>query len=140
MTAGKRNRHGHRALMVAIKTRDLRALDRRCAGYKALTEWKSEMIEALGGEANLTPQKKVIVDAIVRSKLFLDSLDAFLLSQKSVVNARRRAVLPALMQRQTLVDGLSRLLRDVGLERAQKRIPTIAEYVAEHDAKAKETV
>lgn len=91
--------------MVAIKTRDLGALDRRCVGYKALMEWRSELLAALGGPG-ISPQKMTLLDAAVRSRLFLDNLDMWLLSQRSVVNAKRKAVLPALLQRNTLVDSL----------------------------------
>ena len=137
--ADKRNRHGQRALMVAIKTRDLRALDRRCVGFKALMEWKSELVTALGGPENVSPQKMSLLDLIVRSKLYLDNLDAWLLTQRSLVNGRKRAVLPALMQRQTLVDGLARLLSQIGLERQARPVPKLDEFIADFDRqKAKE--
>ncbi len=135
MAAKPRTRHGLHALKVAVKTRDVAALDRRCAGAKALLQWRLELLTALGGEENVTPQKRVLVDAIVRSKLYLDHVDSFLMTQPSLVNKKRRAVLPILLQREQLVASLSRLLSQIGLERQEGRIKTLAEYIREHDAK-----
>jgi hypothetical protein len=135
----KRSRHGLHRLMVAVKAQDLRALDKRCAGAKALMQWKAELISDLGGEANLSSQKRVLVDAAVRSKLFLDSLDGWLLQQRSLVNARKKSILPALGQRQTLVDGLVRILSLLGLDRVQKdvlnaeRLAEVESVLAERD-------
>jgi hypothetical protein len=134
MMAETRSRHGQRTLIAAIKVRDLNALDKRCAGYKALAAWRSELIEALGGEDAVTPQKRVLVDAIVRSKLYIDNLDCWLLGQRSLVNGRKRAVLTAVMQRQTLVDGMARLLSQIGLERQQKPVKPLDQYIAEKNA------
>ena len=117
MSKEKRSRHGLNRLMVAIKTRDLRALDRRCAGSKALMEWKADLLRDLGGESNLSVQKRTLADAAVRSKLFIDSIDVWLLQQRSLVNARKKSILPALAQRQTLLDGLLRIFEKLGLER-----------------------
>lgn len=120
MTKEKRSRHGLHRLMVAVKAQDLRALDRRCAGSKALLQWRAELITDLGGETNLSSQKRALVDAAARAKLFIDSLDGWLLQQPRLVNARKKSILPALSQRQTLVDGLVRILTLLGLERVEK--------------------
>jgi hypothetical protein len=120
MTENKTSRHGLRAAKVAIRTRDVGALDKRTAGAKALMKWKRELIADLGSEANLSSQKRALVDAAVRTKLFIDSLDGWLLGQRSLVNGRKKAILPALAQRQTLFDGLVRVLSLLGLERAER--------------------
>jgi hypothetical protein len=49
--------------------------------------------------------------------LYLDSVDAWLLEQRSLVNARRRAVLPVVLQRQQLADALARYLSQLGTVR-----------------------
>jgi hypothetical protein len=121
------SRHGFHRLVVAIKTKDLRALDRRCAGAKALMQWKNELVSALGGADAISPQKAVLVDAIVRGKLFIDNIDVFLLEQKSLVNRRSKKAIPLLAQRQTLVDGLLRLLTAIGLDRIAKNSGGIPE-------------
>lgn len=52
-----------------------------------------------------------------RSKLYLDSLDAYLVAQTSLVNGRRRTVIHVLRERQTIADSLARVLQALGLER-----------------------
>ena len=50
----------------------------------------------------------------------LDSIDACLLTQPSLINARLRTLIPLVLQRQTLADGLARYLSQLGLERRRK--------------------
>jgi hypothetical protein len=50
----------------------------------------------------------------------LDSIDAWLLTQPTLVNVRKRTLIPVVLQRQTLADGLARYLSQLGLERRHK--------------------
>jgi hypothetical protein len=131
MTVAKsRSRHGFHRLKVAIKQRDLRALDKRTAGGKALMQWQSELLRDLGGEDHLSIQKRALVDTVVRTKLYIDSLDAWLLGQRSLVNGRKKQILPALRERMALVESLSRILGQLGLERLETAaLPSLAEYI-----------
>jgi hypothetical protein len=58
-------------------------------------------------------------DLAVRTKLLLDSVDAWLLAQPSLIDKRRRSVYLVLQQRQVLADGLARYLGTLGLARAR---------------------
>jgi hypothetical protein len=120
MMANKRSRHGLNAIKVAVKCRGLAAIDGRTLAARSLIQWRSELLRDLGGQENLSAQQMALVDTAVRSKLFIDHVDAYLLGQKSLVNRRSRAVLPVLHERQTLVDSLVRLLGQLGLERVAK--------------------
>lgn len=60
----------------------------------------------------------------------LDSIDAWLLVQPSLVNLRRRALLPVVRERQQLADALARYLGQLGLERRGKPVPDLASYLA----------
>ena len=51
-----------------------------------------------------------VVDLAVRTKSMLDSIDAWLLTQPTLVVRRRKALLPAVRERQQLADGLARYL------------------------------
>ena len=99
-----------------------RAIDQRTTLGKALAQWRKELIEDLGGPEAVSTQKQAIIDLAVRTKLLLDSIDAWLLKQPSLVNARRRAVLPVVLQRQHLAESLARSLTQLGLERRTKTI------------------
>ena len=57
-------------------------------------------------------------------------MDAWLLSQPTLINKRLRAVLPAVRDRQALVNTLRGLLGDLGLKRRSKMAPTLGEYLA----------
>jgi hypothetical protein len=65
-------------------------------------------------------QQNALVDLTVKSKLLLDSIDAWLLTQPTLTNKRKRALWPVILQRQTLADGFARYLSQLGLERRIK--------------------
>ena len=128
MTVRPRSRTGLNALKARVKIRGLSAIDIRTLAGRALVEWRRELLEALGGEGTVSPQRRAIVDVIVRTKLYIDSLDAWLVEQPSLIQKKRRAVVPVLKERQQLADSLTRQLAHVGLERLQRDVvPTLAE-------------
>jgi hypothetical protein len=112
--------HGLTLMKRAIKEHGTRAIDRRSRLGKALTQWQSELITDLGGIEQVSTQQKALVDLCVRTKLLLDSLDAWLLAQGSLVNARKKSVYPALLSRTQLSDSLARYLGALGLQRRAK--------------------
>ena len=71
----------------------------------------------LGGESELTTQKRAVIDLALRTRLILDSVDAWLLKQPTLINKRARALFPVVLQRQQLADALMRYLVQLGLER-----------------------
>lgn len=129
MTEPKQTRHGLHTLMRRVNARGIRALDGRTVAVKAVVAWKTALLADLGGEANVSTQRLAIVDAAVRTKLFLDHVDCFLMEQESLVNRKKKSVIPALKERQVLVDCLSRLLAQLGLQRAPRPVPSLTEYL-----------
>ncbi len=119
------------ALKRAIRGLDMGKVDRRYKVFRALAEWRSEFIRDLGGQENLSTQQVAIVDLAAKSKLLLDSIDIWLLQQKSLINVRKKSVLPVVRERQQLGDSLARILGQLGLERKAKPVPTLAQYVGE---------
>jgi hypothetical protein len=110
-------RHGLTAPMVRIKLAGFSAIDRRTAAARATLAFKHELIAALGGEAQLSPQRRKLIDMVARASLLLDHVDAWLFQQRSLVNARAKTLLPVLVQRQAIADHLTRLLDKLGLDR-----------------------
>jgi hypothetical protein len=94
----------------AVKELGSRAIDGRTAVGKALLHWRSELIEDLGGADSVSTQQLAIVELAVKSKLMLDSIDAWLLKQPSLVNARRKSLLPVVRERQQRADSLARYM------------------------------
>jgi len=117
-----------------VNVRGLSAISRRTAAGKALFRWKQDLEAALGGRENISPQKAALVDAIARTQLYVAHVDNFIMEQPSLVNRRRKAIVPILRERQVLVDSLARLLNQIGLERVPVRIPSLAEYLEKKEA------
>jgi hypothetical protein len=110
-----------------------RAIDRRTSVGKALAQWQAELVADLGGRATISTQEKALVDLCVTTKLMLDSIDHWLLKQPSLVNARKRTLLPVVLQRTTLANALSQYLGQLGLTRRAKPTATLADYLAGKD-------
>jgi hypothetical protein len=125
------SRHGLNAPMTRIKLRGFRAIDRRTVAARETLAFRSELVTALGGEADLSPQRRKLVDMAARASLLLDHVDAWLFEQRSLVNARAKALLPVLAQRQGLSDHVVRLLDKLGLDRVPAKVVDLKSYVAE---------
>ncbi len=130
-------RHGLNALKARVKVRGLAAIDRRTAAARTLIAWRRELIADLGGEQAISAQQRALVELAVRTRLFVESLDAWIMGQPSLVNARRRAAHPVVQQRQQFADALSRYLAQLGLERRTAAEPCdLRAYLAEREAGA----
>jgi hypothetical protein len=66
----------------------------------------------------------------VRTKLLIDSVDAYVLAMPSPVNRQRRCLHPVVRERQSLVTQLQSILRDLGLERRSRNVPDLTTYLA----------
>lgn len=124
-------RHGLHALRAKVKVAGLAALDGRTATAQALLEWKRDLIADLGGDGTISAQQRALVELATRTRLYVDHLDAFLMGQRSLVNGKRKAVLPVLKERQTLADSLGRILGQLGLERRPRPVTTLSEIAAD---------
>ena len=115
----------------AVATLGKRALPSRSTALgRALHEWRAALIADLGGEAAVSTQQLALVDLAVRTKLLVDSVDAYVLAMPSPVNRQRRCLHPVVRERASLVNQLQSLLRDLGLERRARDVPDLAAYLA----------
>jgi hypothetical protein len=114
----------------AVRVLGHRAVDRRTTVGKALAGWRDELIADLGGDMAISTQQRALVDLVVRTKLMLDSIDAWLLKQPSLVNVRKRSLLPVVRERTQLADAIARYLAALGLERRAKPVTPLHEYLA----------
>jgi hypothetical protein len=122
-------RTGYHALRARVKVAGLAAIDRRTHGARALLDWRRDLIGDLGGEDAVTAQQRALVDVATRTKLYVDHLDAWLMEQRSLVNAKKKAAHPVLLQRQQLADALARYMAQLGLERRARPVPTLSTYI-----------
>ena len=124
------SRHGLHVVKAQVKVRGLAAIDMRTAAAQALFGWRNDLLTDLGGEGNVSAQQLALVEMAVRTRLYVEHLDFFLMGQESLVNRKKKAVLPVLRERQQLVDSLARILGQLGLERRAKPVPALSEYLA----------
>src|SRR5215472_2330581 len=108
--------HGLNTLRTALDSAGKRLQSRR---YK------------LGGAEAISTQQAAVVDLAVKTKLLLDSIDAWLLQQPTLINKRARALLPVVRERQQLADALARYMGQLGLERKAKPAKDLASYLSE---------
>jgi hypothetical protein len=120
-----------------MKARGLEAIDRRTSVGRALYAWRDELIADMGGEEAVTAQQRVVLDLAMRTKLMVDSIDHWMLEQPSLVIKRKRALIPAVRERQRLADSLAKYMSLLGLERREAPAPDFHEYVRKHDTGGK---
>src|SRR5262249_25469322 len=116
------SRHGLNAVKARVRLRRLAAIDMRTVAAREMLAFRDELVVALGGDPELSPQQRKLIDLAARASLYLDPLDGWLTEQKTLINRRSRSVLPVLLQRQTVADHLTRLLDKLGLDRMPQKV------------------
>lgn len=123
-------KHGFTTMKRAVRRMGARVIDKRTSLGKALLRWKAQLVTDLGGAEAISVQEHALIDLCVKSKLMLDSIDNWLLVQPSLINMRRKCLLPVVRERQALADGLSRYLGQLGLERRAKPVLSLMNYLS----------
>jgi hypothetical protein len=122
---------GIHTLKKAVVTLGSRALPPKSTALgRALHDWRDSLIADLGGVDTISTQQAALVDLAVRTKLLVDSVDAYVLAMPSPVNRQRRCLHPVVRERQALVGQLQSILRDLGLERRAKDAGDLAAQLA----------
>jgi hypothetical protein len=124
------SRHGLVTLRAAVRALGPRVIDRRTTLGKQLAAWRADLVRDLGGD--VSTQQAAIIELVVRTKLMLESIDAWLLSQQTLVLARKKALLPVVRERMQLSDALARYLGQLGLERKSRDLDVAAALDALH--------
>jgi hypothetical protein len=124
-----RARSGLHGLMHTVSVHGMAALDGRSKAMRSVSAWKESLLVDLGGAANVSTQKMVLVDLAARTKLFVDHVDSWLVQQESLVNKRKRSILPILRERMALADSLTRLMCQLGLERQARPVKPLHEFI-----------
>jgi hypothetical protein len=84
---------------------------------KVWRKWREDLINDLGGKDAISTQQETLIEMAARSKIILDSIDNWILGQPTLINSRKKTVLFVVQQRQTIADGLLRLLDKLGIQR-----------------------
>jgi len=98
---------------------------------RGLLDWRKELLADLGGEEAVSAQQMALVDMAVRTRLYIDHTDSWLMEQASLVNSRKRSLIPLVKERQSLVDSLARVLGQLGLLRRARPVKSLDEVIEE---------
>jgi hypothetical protein len=117
---GNRNAKKH-----GLYAGDARRIDMRTREDKAVFQTLRAIEEDL---ADLSAQKRLILDGIGRKLRDLFKLEAYIGGLSSIVNKRARALLPAVVEKHRLLESIRRDLESVGLERRSRELK-LADYL-----------
>ncbi len=91
--------------------------------------WRAAIAEDLGGEENISAQRLALLDLAVKTKLLLDGIDMWLLTQDSLIDEKRRKVVDVVRERMRLSDSLAKYLQALGLERKRPPLQDLGRYI-----------
>ena len=123
-------RHGLHALQRVVRDAGEKWLEALGDTGAALREWRDAIVADLGGPDAVTAQERAVVELATKTYLMVESIDRFLLEQRSLVNKSRRQLFPVVLQRQQLADSLARYMTMLGLKRRAKAAPNLSEYLS----------
>ena len=106
-------------------------LDGRSAVAVAVRHWKADVTRDLGGD--LSRAQETLLEAAAQAWVILSSLDDWIARQPSLVT-RKRTLLPIVMQRMQVAEGLAKHLERLGLERREQPVQSLEQYLASKQA------
>jgi hypothetical protein len=72
------SRHGLNAVKTRVALRGWAAIDMRTVAAREMLSFRDELVAALGGDIELSPQRRKLIDLAARASLYLDHIDAWL--------------------------------------------------------------
>jgi len=123
-------KHGLYAARRALMEYGSRAIDGRSTVGRELAAWRRSYITDLGGDDAIGTAQRTLVERASMTHMLICSIDAWIAAQPTIVSRRKRALYPIILQRQSLLDSLARLLSMLGLERKPKPIQSLQEYLS----------
>ena len=119
------------ALRRKILMHGLSVVDKRTLTAKMLMEWRTGIVNDLGGPEAISSQQTTLIELAVRTKLMLEHIDSFILSQVSIIDIAKKSLYPVVRERGTLANSLVYLLAQLGLERKPRRARSLQSYLEE---------
>jgi hypothetical protein len=122
--------HGDTLLKKAVSKLGSRALDGRSTLAKELGEERRELIQALGGPTEVSPQEMAIVEMIAQKRIRRKPIAQWaLLNRDRLFDRRKRSLVPIALQLEQLEESEVRLLKELGLKRRARQLPSLTEYL-----------
>lgn len=110
-------KHGLSTLKRAVKELGARALDGRTTLAKELDAERQDLIHALGGANDVSPQELALINMIAQKRIRRKPATIWaLLNREKLFDRRKRALCPLALQLETLEEAEARLLEKLGLK------------------------
>jgi hypothetical protein len=123
--------HGNALLKKAVSKLGSRALDGRSTLAIELKEERQELIQALGGPTEVSPQEMAIIEMIAQKRIRRKPIAQWaLLNRDALFNRRKRSLAPIALQLEQLEESEVRLLKELGLKRRAKQVASLSDYLA----------
>jgi hypothetical protein len=122
--------HGDTLLKQAVKELGARALDGRTALAKELAEERRALIQALGGDTEVSPQEMAIIEMIAQKRIRRKPVAQWaLLNRDRLFDRRKKTMVPLALQLDQMEDAEVRLLKELGLKRRAKQVTSLHDYL-----------
>lgn len=124
-------KHGLTTVVKAMNGFDPKALDGRTALAKELLQDRNELIAALGGSGEVSPQELAIIDMIAskRARRRIAAQWA-LLNRGKLFDRRKKKLAPIAMELEQMEESEVRLLKELGLKRRAKPVVSLGDMLA----------
>ncbi len=114
-------KHGDTVLKKAVKELGSRVLDGRTALAKELEAERRELIQALGGDSEVSPQERSIISMIAQKRIRRRIAAQWALQNPDkLFDRRKRSLAPIALQLEQLEESEAKLLEKLGLKRRPK--------------------
>lgn len=121
---GNKNAQKH-----GLYARDAGRMDLRTRRDRALVTTMAAIEADLGGPEALSAQKRVILESVRRKLKNVLKVDEYL-DDRSIIDKRRRSLIPVVREQIQLLESIRRDLIDLGLERRNREPLSLREYLA----------
>lgn len=122
--------HGDTLLKKAVKELGTKALDGRSVLAIELKQERRELIQALGGPSEISPQEMAIIEMIAMKRIRRKPIQEWaLLNRDALFNRRNKCLAPIALQLEQLEESEVRLLKELGLKRRAKQVPSLSDYL-----------
>jgi hypothetical protein len=127
-------KHGHYGLKVKLTGLTLGTVSQQNGMGRAVVEKGNRIIADRGGRESLSELKLDLIDRYLKTELLIHSIDSWMFQQKSLINRRKRSLYPILAERNRLVETSLKLAQAIGLDREERKVPMLADYIAQKNA------
>lgn len=125
--------HGDTLLKKAVKELGTKALDGRSTLAIELKEERRELIQALGGPPEISPQEMAIIEMIAMKRIRRKPIQEWaLLNRDRLFDRRKRSLAPIALQLEQLEESEVRLLKELGLKKRAKPV-ALSDYLAKKE-------